>query len=191
MSMPSMTRTARRANLPHLHHSATEQDRGPFWHTIRMKVSIRAGQPAKAWSDDASSKPDGVPRSSSLRSRKAQFSASAAGSEHLIPCSVHPDCQNGNQSPRLLGHRQGHQRSASGIFPLRTHTLPPSDAPQALTVAFWHADLLYGSKSGVFQYNQALNITTRTADGVVRSHDPAQPANVDEPLGRLSRAEIL
>jgi len=27
-------------------------------------------------------------------------------------------------------------------------------------------DLLYGSKSGVFQYNQALNITTRTADGV-------------------------
>ncbi|EIE23531.1 voltage-dependent anion-selective channel protein [Coccomyxa subellipsoidea C-169] len=27
-------------------------------------------------------------------------------------------------------------------------------------------ELLYGSKSGVFQYNQALNISTKTADGV-------------------------
>lgn len=29
------------------------------------------------------------------------------------------------------------------------------------------AELLYGGKIGVYQYNTALNITTKTADGVV------------------------
>ncbi len=29
------------------------------------------------------------------------------------------------------------------------------------------AELLYGSKVGVFQYNQLLTVSTRTADGVV------------------------
>ena len=30
------------------------------------------------------------------------------------------------------------------------------------------AELLYGSKIGVFQYNQLLTVSTKTADGVVR-----------------------
>ena len=59
------------------------------------------------------------------------------------------------------------------------HAGRPSAPCFTQLTCLWHADLLYGSKSGVFQYNQALNITTRTADGVVRSHDPPQPMIIE------------
>lgn len=101
----------------------------------------------------------------SLREREHNFRHLKSRANIRSLCSSEPVCQDGIQGPRLLGHRQSHQRSACCTSPLRTHTLPPSDFPALLNMVVWHADLLYGSKSGVFQYNQALNITTRTADG--------------------------
>ncbi len=47
--------------------------------------------------------------------------------------------------------------------------LGKSKGPRAELSTLWLscAELLYGGKIGVYQYNTALNITTRTADGVV------------------------
>ena len=73
--------------------------------------------------------------------------------------------------PQLCGNAMHLRRHAARAWPLSRRVRSPRRPcrPEGMCVA----ELLYGAKDGVFQYDKLISLQSKTADGLVRAPPPA------------------